>query len=199
MRARPSIACVRACIRVPVWACRRGRGEGEPPADFRARPEQCLTGAIFFYSERVGVRLYPIYMETTWAYLAGLIDGEGHVELMASKGKESLHRVARLRIENTCPRMIAWLLEHCGGAVYERQPRPRCKLSYRWGVSGAEASLLLQRALPYLRTKKQHAKVLIEFAASQMTSGHRNYTASVQARHRVLIQRLAQLNRRGVI
>ena len=96
----------------------------------------------------------------TIAYLAGIIDGEGYIDLRFVNGT----LMARLEVSNTNEDLIDWLVEHFGGSSYSYAGRsPRHKVAYRWVLQGKAVRDLLIAVLPYLVVKVEQAEIVIEF------------------------------------
>ena len=109
------------------------------------------------------------------AYLAGLIDGEGHLTIESSvkaKNRTSKHpegyrtHVVLVNVTNTDVPMIEWLYYTFGGRLYLQLPNDkyrRMKTIYRWTMYGPLIDSLLPQVIPYLKTKKQQAEVIMQF------------------------------------
>ena len=110
---------------------------------------------------------YDIVMENKikLAYLAGLLDGEGHFSILYDKkGKTKFNGV--VGIVKTDPSMIHWLKDNFGGSIYHwkgKSKKPHWKEKYEWRVYSYHMTDLVKRVLPYLVVKKQHAKILLDF------------------------------------
>ena len=105
--------------------------------------------------------------ETAWAYLAGLVDGEGSI--IITKRRNGNHRLfPTLQVSNTSIEIMDWLVKNFGGSYYSygRPTNPlihsNVKMSY-WKVSRiANLSLLLPRIEPYLVLKRKRAMLAIK-------------------------------------
>jgi len=75
------------------------------------------------------------------AYLAGLLDGEGHVRLYGNR------LWVQIGLKN-CDDVLNYLKANFGGNVYDGGA---CR---RWIVTGREAHLFFRDVEPYLRIKK---------------------------------------------
>lgn len=121
-------------------------------------------------------------METTLAYLAGLLDGEGciglyrHPESMVRGQNGKLYRSSRghdlvVQIQMTHPAGLDLFAETFGGNV-RRQPRllkGRPYIIYRWSRHSAEALRVLTALFPYLRLKRDEAYVAMRFQQTKRT------------------------------
>ncbi len=104
-----------------------------------------------------------------WAYLAGLIDGEGTVALYSNPhGGSSNCYVTVVRISNTNLDLIDWIVERFGARVVEynreRSSSFGHKRLYRaeW-ASASDVGTILQGVMPYLVAKKRFAEMLMSF------------------------------------
>lgn len=108
------------------------------------------------------------YTVAQLAYLAGLIDGEGHITIELSGVKTRPNHQVTACIVNTDHNMILWLRENFGGIIY-MQPRgkgvdrTRVRDCYRWVMHTDLQDHVLPQLLPFLITKKSRAEIAIEF------------------------------------
>lgn len=91
--------------------------------------------------------------EIQWAYLAGLLDGEGDI-IIAKNGAKTT--IVRVRVSNTDLKMIEWIQENFGGHIAEANSNTSYghKICLRVGWNGKKAEPILLGTLPYLLTKK---------------------------------------------
>lgn len=95
---------------------------------------------------------------TKYAYLAGLIDGEGHI---GAYGQQSPG--PRLELSMTDRTTIEWLVETFGGCIYTpKVPKPNAKQYWKWTVTRTILRQLLPKVLPYCITKKRHVEIALE-------------------------------------
>lgn len=110
---------------------------------------------------------YETLSNTDAAYLAGLIDGEGCLCITKKKpngGMRSAPYECCLVVEMSCEAIIRWLMETLGGCCRTHQSTwPGGKLMYRWVALTEHSICLVARLCPYLRVKKEQAKVFIAF------------------------------------
>lgn len=85
------------------------------------------------------------------SYLAGLIDGEGHVSLSsAGAGKKRFV----IEIKMTSERVINWLQNNFGGLKQFRpSTNPNWNDQWRWRLQGKDAIALYEQIKPYLMVK----------------------------------------------
>ena len=116
--------------------------------------------------------------KTKWSYLAGLLDGEGHITIRRAKTRNKryrkdgsfgvstgLHYVSVVAITNTSEVMMRWVKETFGGNYYPKSNNLKhlnWKPSFDWHVSNNKAmERLLLGVLPYLIVKKEQAKLAL--------------------------------------
>ena len=102
--------------------------------------------------------------ETTLAYLAGLIDGEGYIGIKKGQRKDcaaaSYH--ARIQVRMVDEPAIALLTQELGGRYYyERAAAGTRRALYCWQASDALAERILRAILPYLRVKRRNAEAVL--------------------------------------
>ncbi len=92
---------------------------------------------------------------TGWT--AGIIDGEGYIGIEAKRGM--------VRVDNTDLRIIEKLEQGWHGSAFEykRPDRPRSKRIWRWAVTGRSAALFLEAIEPFLVSKQERAREVIDF------------------------------------
>ena len=96
--------------------------------------------------------------DTDWAWVAGIIDGEGSMGYYTNGRNKSKKRVL-VQVGNTDYRIISKLKELCGGITYEvtRKDRPNSKRIWTWRLYGKALMAFLKGIEPYLVSKKQKA------------------------------------------
>ena len=105
-------------------------------------------------------------------YIAGLLDGEGHITVIHTftkrrkNGKRYPQYSLQLRISNTDERMIAWLNEKLGqwGRPINWVLRGNRRRCYQWIGIGARATSLIKAIRPYLVIKGEQADIALEWA-----------------------------------
>lgn len=112
----------------------------------------------------------PIMSKLTAAYLAGLIDGEGSIEIRKIKNDSSsngIYHRPRIRIAVTDRDIIQWLKNSFGGYIYiQRNSNKHIKWkdAYCWVVANQKlVSEIIEKIYPYLRIKKSNAEILKKF------------------------------------
>jgi hypothetical protein len=108
-----------------------------------------------------------------WAYLAALIDGEGHVALVPNNMKTYPSLQPRVVVAMSTKQPVKWVYVTFKVGTYTKRPssRNRSGYSYRWGVySKVETYYILQGCLPYLKLKRKKAKEVMSGCRYQMRS-----------------------------
>jgi hypothetical protein len=132
--------------------------------------------------------------KTDWSYLAGLVDGEGHIALL----KNRHHRQAEgfvltltIGITNRSLPLMKWLIQKFGGVYYHRSSEnPNWADRYDWSPKGKKnKEEFLLGILPYLIIKREQANVALQFLR---LDGEINPT-----KRQELCNQLCELNRRG--
>ncbi len=114
--------------------------------------------------------------ETKWAYIAGLIDGEGSIMIMrqahesfmkqrAASGCFDPHYHPQIRIGMIDRRPIDFICEVSGiGKVIEEKPYHHKRPMFRWNIRRRdEITAFLQKIMPYLLVKTEQAKLALNF------------------------------------
>jgi len=105
--------------------------------------------------------------ESKWAYLAGILDGEGtiHLNLRSDRGTNSFRW--RVNITNTNLELLNWVSERFGGNIYRAKgndSNPNHRMSYHLNWDAVECVLeVLNGVLPFLIVKKKLAETLVNF------------------------------------
>lgn len=96
--------------------------------------------------------------ETTLAYLAGIVDGEGHVSITREDGRYK----PKVYVGMTSKDIILLLHRLFRGNVYETSTCTGKPL-YRWHLTkSADLQVFLTSILPYMIEKKRQAEVVLE-------------------------------------
>lgn len=118
-----------------------------------------------------------IMKEVNWAYLAGLIDGEGCISIIASNPKSNLKKrwkspryCLRLSIGNTNTRMTDWL-KSMGFRIYGPRQRLGKRDFYVARLTDRKAADILKGVLPYLTAKYEEALIGLALQAHKKRQG----------------------------
>ena len=154
-------------------------------------------------------------MKTELAYLAGLVDGEGAIQLNKGRCARNKYLVRRgftwnltVKISNTNADLMNWLNTHFGeyGHSYiSKQRDSRSKRQHTWLIR--DKRNLLPKLLPYLVIKKRHAELLLQALSYLASNGTRQgeemgkYHQKV-ARNDIALEKIHEklriLNARGI-
>ena len=98
-------------------------------------------------------------------YLAGLIDGEGYIQIVRRKQKYGYEYEMKISICSTDMRLVDWIVNKCGGKYYNTTPPNRLlhKPQYRWQISGKAAIGILKIVEPYSIIKRQQCEIALRF------------------------------------
>ena len=115
--------------------------------------------------------------ETTVAYLAGLIDGEGYIGIKRSaayrcQGRQTRGYAARIQCRMVEPAALELLDRLFGGHLYRERVsinRVRRPLIC-WSVSNAQAEAAIRALAPYLRIKRNVAATVLRLRHLQRHS-----------------------------
>jgi len=104
--------------------------------------------------------------ERILAYVAGIVDGEGHIGINPSSPgafKLTWSYSAQMTIVNTDARLMTWLVATFGSSVACHNPhRPgHWKLTYAWHLSGENLRRFLLAIRPYLLIKGEQADLAL--------------------------------------
>lgn len=135
--------------------------------------------------------------DTELAYIAGFFDGEGSVMIGRHNGAESSY-LMRISISNTNKDIIDWLVDTLGGYVSDVKLKGNRQRSYIWYLAAIKASDVLYALLPFLRVKREHAILGLDFQGTQRgRNRYTGYNKETLELRSVIIERLSSLNRRG--
>ena len=102
----------------------------------------------------------------TAAYIAGFVDGEGHISIYPFVRKDRDNQVyykAQFKVTNTNKEIIEWLKASFGGWIYtQNMSNPLHKIAYTWSLDSKNLKLVLQSIYPYLKIKKKQAELVLE-------------------------------------
>ena len=140
--------------------------------------------------------------ETDWAYLAGIVDGEGCIDFRVDKGG---HTTPRLQVVTTDERLYVWLQKRLHGSVSKRPKyNLKWKQSWVWTRTGRSACDIVQTIRPYLVLKREQADVMADWMQrtnlKQNTGGRWQMASSDRqdGLNAVAVTKIRDLNRRGV-
>lgn len=139
-----------------------------------------------------------IKQRTAWAYLAGMIDGEGCIYCAKSSRKGTTdYYCLQLSIVNTNRRLMGWLNMHFDGYVRRIPARDKkAKDVYRWKAKSEDITMLLKGVLPYLLLKNKQASLAISFRETVVRLGVHT-GPKVRKLRDSIIKQMKELNKKG--
>ncbi len=106
-----------------------------------------------------------ISTEQQLAYAAGIIDGEGCVNIAKQPGEtiRGYSLVMRVVVTNCSKALIDFLVRTFGGRIYHYVSKGKRKEYWKWYLFTSNAANFLGTIMPYLIVKRQEAQLAIEF------------------------------------
>jgi hypothetical protein len=140
--------------------------------------------------------------ELQYAYLAGLIDGEGTITVYKHQQhmRPTFQLKPRLIVSNTHQGVLNELvLRHGGYSRPHRKAQGQRSASFQWRVFAAEEiHPIIQGVMPYLLIKRHHADLITEFIESRrLARGRSKYEKGYTPREMDIYQEMSILNLRG--
>ena len=137
-----------------------------------------------------------------WGYLAGMIDGEGHISISkgstpAKNGNGYMTSAPRynliVAVTGTRQNLMEWLVANFGGSWSDsKRQKPNWRAKLTWNVCGLKnKEHILLGVMPYLVIKKNQAILGLEFIRM---AGENN-----PAKRQEIQDRLKALNQKGNI
>jgi len=113
-----------------------------------------------------------ITIQEKLAYLAGIIDGEGHIGVYKTYYKNKTDRYrTRVCVSTTSNFLIEWLLKEFGGFVKKKKMYSnKHKQGFTWQLSDKDADHVLEMVLPYLVIKRSQAILYLSYRKLQKTT-----------------------------
>jgi len=134
--------------------------------------------------------------QTDYAYLAGLVDGEGHVDVRRNR----IGYAAWFWIANTNVDMVLWLDRTFDVSVVGNGEASREKNHRQgYGVHFRHKVLLeiCRNILPYVTAKRQQVELMIEFL--EVHNANRGNVAAKRDACEDILRRFSGLNSRGFV
>lgn len=138
--------------------------------------------------------------EIEWAYIAGFFDGEGSIFIQHKKTSRGYTDYQlSVSVTNTDFLIIQWIKDNLGGNInFTARKHNGLKDRYAWRISGRNAIPFIERIFPYLRIKKERAKLAIEYKSSFTLQGKRLTSEAINKREEIK-QKMSFLNKRGFV
>lgn len=128
------------------------------------------------------------------AYIAGFFDGEGSVHIAFNGARSGLLRV---HLSSTDRSAVEYLKDTFGGSITDYSAKGNHKPISRWSLVSGSAADFLYDLLPYLKLKKKHAMLGIDWQATVRNRGGKGYSDSELEWRSDLHEMLRELNVRG--
>ncbi|KKM03939.1 hypothetical protein LCGC14_1769410 [marine sediment metagenome] len=107
---------------------------------------------------------YCYLSEIELAYTAGIIDGEGSIQIDRRSDKNF---GATVTISMKNPAVLVWVSDRYGGNIHRYKQSigsfNKEGFMYRWGIHGLQAQEFISAIRPYLVEKAMRADVLLSF------------------------------------
>jgi hypothetical protein len=161
----------------------------------RVRTKPKNTRQPYRFPRGLSARMHDHLTRVELAYIAGIIDGEGSICSSQPRSNRAPLSIVVCMIHRPT---IEWLHEKCGGGCWRtRTNQANARQSWVWLLKGARSTSLLQRLLPFLRTKRDEAGVALELGRTLWSENVRGrVTAETLIQRQQLGQLLRDLKRR---
>jgi hypothetical protein len=169
-------------------------GTGRPKRSQRYCSTVCGSASQRPRGGSVANELSPLFA----AYLAGVVDSDGHVALYGRKNKNGAFAWRpHLSVVNTHLGLLERIREETGvgGVNVQHKETDRRKASYVWNAVSEAAVTTLSQLLPFLLVKEARAELAIDFYQRRMDPAQKA-DLSWQNEYR---ERMLALNRRGPV
>jgi hypothetical protein len=128
---------------------------------------------------------FIIPMSEQFAYLAGIVDGEGCLSIRRVVRGKTIYHVAMLEV-GMCERPVIELFSSVfGGSVWYECPRGMNKNIHKWRVTGTNVLPVLQAIYPWLIAKNTQAQILFDFFPLIGVKGQRLTKDNINERERL--------------
>ena len=135
------------------------------------------------------------------AYTAGLIDGEGCIQIARHNNQKTVdghpRYVLMIRFNMVSAGILKWLCETYGGSFFPgKKPRnENWRQQWIWSLANRGGEDFLVLLLPYLRIKKAEAEVALEFRKTLLTDHHSKVTSELAEEREDMYWKLRLLKR----
>lgn len=138
-----------------------------------------------------------------FAYIAGIIDGEGCFyfgKVKQGRYGNGTQWHCKLAVTSTDKILTDWLNETFGGCKEQRYRYTSKKTYerpiYRWDATGELLDYLLPKIYPYLLIKKPQCEVMFEIRKTYKNIGSKRLPDEVVAKRQTLLEEIRKLNSR---
>lgn len=144
--------------------------------------------------------------ETEWAWLAGIIDGEGTIGIKKAKAgynrRKSPEYDIAMSIRMTHLPTIELVSRLIGAVVKSKAPKNVIchSISYGVTISSSRLGLVLEKVLPYMVTKKDQALLALEYNQQcRQPTGSTSVTPEMAELRELHYQNMKRMNTKGPI
>lgn len=136
----------------------------------------------------------------TIIYTAGLLDGEGSIQINPSHSRNGgkCYWNLTVQVSSSCESVLRELCDSWGqGAITSWKPRGKYsyRRSFNWRIYSHDAEVFLRTVEPYLRIKRENAQVALEFR-KHVGFKKGQLTPEVSKTRNDLAMKLRELNQR---
>lgn len=136
------------------------------------------------------------------AYIAGFVDGEGQLSITRHKNiyKKIWHGTytyhSRFQIHNNKLHILEYIQHLIGGTIETKKPaKPTHSIAYRLTISRHVQELkILEKIIPFLRIKKEQAKLLHKFILFRLKNKSRKGYSDKEVN---IYHKIKDLNKKG--
>ncbi len=142
-------------------------------------------------------------IETEIAYLAGIVDGEGTIQIITQTNKNKpgwpAYTTGALFVTNSNVELLDWIQQRFGGSRTKgrRVTNRNWKLVYKLQFYGEAAERVVRMIQPYLVTKQKQAALFLQLRERMRTFQH-PLSADERATREGLSATCKALNARGI-
>ena len=120
------------------------------------------------------------------AYAAGIIDGEGSIQIRKHRRSEyyvGYHYCMDVQVSMIDPEVPLWLKRTFGGSLQFYPAKGKRQEVYHWAITTNKAATFLSLILPFLKIKGAQAEIALEFQNLKRKVGH----SYCRSRHKPLV------------
>lgn len=132
------------------------------------------------------------------AYAAGILDGEGCLDIHYDKRNNSFY--PRVRVEMTQYETVQWLQDRWPGVKVQfvtRKKNLNHSATFRWCVQGPKSLDFIKEVLPFLQAKKQEAELFLQFPYEDTPRKGRKLSMEIVEKRKDIKEQLSGLKTKG--
>ena len=124
------------------------------------------------------------------AYIAGLLDGEGHISVTFDHKR---HHYLEVKITNTNVAVLQFVESVFGGRIWvHSKATPNRLTAYRWGIGGKGLDEFLETIQPFVRIRARQVEAALAFRATVRPFHATGQTAKLNTCEMEVRERLRQ-------